>query len=69
MHEQKFIRKTIFLFCPSLLKNARNECSVASSDLNDLLTSLHNNNNNNNNCFFTNPNRKSEKEIKEVIPF
>ena len=28
-----------------------------------------NNNNNNNNCLFTNPNRKSEKEIKEVIPF
>ena len=27
------------------------------------------NNNNNNNCLFTNPNRKSEKEIKEVIPF
>ena len=25
--------------------------------------------NNNNNCLFTNPNRKSEKEIKEVIPF
>ena len=24
---------------------------------------------NNNNCLFTNPNRKSEKEIKEVIPF
>ena len=41
MHEQKFIRKTIFLFCPSLLKNVWNECSVASSDLNDLLTSLH----------------------------
>ena len=40
MHEQKFIRKTIFLFCPSL-KNAWSECSVASSDLNDLLTSQH----------------------------
>ena len=24
---------------------------------------------NNNNCLFTNPNGKSEKEIKEVIPF
>ena len=28
-----------------------------------------NNNNDNNNCLFTNTNRKSEKEIKEVIPF
>ena len=33
------------------------------------LSPHNNNNNNNNNCLFTNPNRKSEKEIKEVIPF